>query len=165
MSLPAHPAHEDSPNLLPPNVFGFEFDNELRRVVRSGRVLTVVTIGAHREVDGVTSGADDHTVRSVAQAVGKEVRDTDLVGFTDHGIAVVLIDAHFSHSTMVIERLVSRVASCGLPENLRLAIGAASYPTDGTDSATLQSQARARPLTRWRPSHRQRTGLQPSAAS
>jgi hypothetical protein len=156
--------HEDTPNLLPPNVFGFEFDNELRRVVRSGRVLTVVTIGTDREVDGVTASADDRTVRSVAEAVGKEVRDTDLVGCTDNGIVVVLIDAHFAHSTMVIERLVSRMESCGLPEDVRLAIGAASYPMHGTDRATLQSQALSRPLTRWHPPRAPRVGSRQTAA-
>ncbi len=46
----------------------------------------------------------------VAQLIGREVRDTDLLGHTDKGtLSLVLLDADFEHSTRVIDRLVARI--------------------------------------------------------
>ena len=51
--------------------------------------------------------ADAGTVDEVAQIVGHEVRDTDLLGMTENGtLSLVLLDADFENSTRVIDRLV-----------------------------------------------------------
>ena len=47
----------------------------------------------------MTVTADDGTLHEVAQIIGREVRDTDLIGHTDKGtLALVLLDADFEHS-------------------------------------------------------------------
>src|SRR2546425_9885192 len=94
---------EEGSRLLTPHAFEFVLDTELKRAVRSQSFLTLVVLEAAREWDGMTVTADDGTVHEVAQIVGREVRDTDLLGHTDRGTAaLVLLDADFEHSTRVI---------------------------------------------------------------
>ena len=99
--------YEEGSKLLTSGAFEFVLDSELKRAVRSQNFLTLVTLEASREWEGMTVTADDGTVHEVAQLIGKEVRDTDLLGHTDRGtLALVLLDADFDHST--------RVASCSI---------------------------------------------------
>ena len=65
--------------------FEFVLDSELKRAVRSQNYLTLVTVEASREWEGMTVTADDGTLQEVAQLIGREVRDTDLIGHTDRG--------------------------------------------------------------------------------
>ena len=77
----------------------------------------------------MTVTADDGTLQEVAQLIGREVRDTDLIGHTDRGtLALVLLDADFEHSERVINRLVSRIENYEFPTQMRIAVGAACYP-------------------------------------
>ena len=72
-------------------------------------------LGLLREEEGVGTralkslGVSLEGVRGqVAQIIGREVRDTDLLGHTDRGtVALVLLDADFEHSTRVIDRVIS----------------------------------------------------------
>src|SRR3954467_9807960 len=97
---------EEGSRLLTPGGFEFVLDGELKRAVRSQNFLTLVVLETRREWDGVTISADDGTVGEVAQIVGHEVRDTDLIGYTEHGeLSLVLIDADYDNSTKVIDRL------------------------------------------------------------
>jgi hypothetical protein len=90
-------------------------------------------------------------VHEVAQIIGKEVRDTDLLGLTDRGVlSLVLIDADFEHSTHVINRLVSRIDNYKFPTALRIAVGAACYPTHAVDAESLKQQAISHPIVNWR---------------
>src|SRR2546428_1518493 len=99
----------------------------------------------------MTVTADDGTVQEVAQIIGREVRDTDLLGHTDRGtIALVLLDADFEHSTRVIDRLISRIENYEFPTALRIAVGAACYPTHAVDADTLRRQAMSRSIAQWR---------------
>ena len=85
--------------MLTPGAFEFVLDSELKRAVRSQNYLTLVTVEASREWEGMTVTADDGTLQEVAQIIGREVRDTDLLGHTDKGtLALVLLDADFEHS-------------------------------------------------------------------
>jgi GGDEF domain-containing protein len=87
----------------------------------------------------------------VAQIIAKEVRDTDLLGHTERGtLAIVLLDADFDHSTRVIDRLVSRIENYEFPTVLRIAVGAACYPTHAVDADSLKRQALSRPIVNWR---------------
>src|SRR3989454_1187354 len=143
--------YEEGSKLLTPGAFEFVLDTELKRAVRSQSFLTLVVVEAAREWEGMTVTADDGTVQEVAQIIGREVRDTDLLGHTDRGIvALVLLDADFEHSTRVIDRLISRIENYEFPTALRIAVGAACYPTHAVDADSLKRQAISHPLVNWR---------------
>jgi GGDEF domain-containing protein len=87
----------------------------------------------------------------VAQIVGREVRDTDLIGKTEKGtLSLVLLDADYESSARVIDRLVQRIDSYDFPTPLRISMGAACYPTHAVDSPSLKRQALSRPVVSWR---------------
>ena len=137
--------------VLTPGAFEFVFDSELKRAVRSQNFLTLVTVEATREWEGMTVTADEGTLHEVAQLIGKEVRDTDLIGHTDKGtLALVLLDANFDHSTRVIDRVLSRIENYEFPTRLRIAVGAACYPTHAVDADSLKRQALTHPVANWR---------------
>jgi hypothetical protein len=143
--------YEEGSRLLTPGAFEFVLDSELKRAVRSQNFLTLVTLEASREWEGMTVTADDGTVHEVAQLIGKEVRDTDLLGHTDRGtLALVLLDADFDHSTRVIDRLVARIENYEFATPLRIAVGAACYPTHAVDAESLKRQALSRSIVNWR---------------
>ena len=143
--------YEPDSKLLTPEAFEFVLDSELKRAVRSQNFLTLVTLEASREWEGMTVTADDGTVHEVGQLIGKEVRDTDLLGHTERGtLALVLLDADFEHSERVINRLVSRIENYEFPTQMRIAVGAACYPTHAVDADSLKRQALSRPIVNWR---------------
>ena len=149
--------YEDNTKLLTPGAFEFVLESELKRAVRMQTYLTLVTVEASREWEGMTVTADDGTLLEVAQLIVREVRDTDLVGHTGRGtLALVLLDTNFEHSERVIGRLVARIENYEFPTALRIAVGAACYPTHAVDAESLKRQALSRPIVNWR-------GLRPSA--
>jgi hypothetical protein len=142
---------EAGSRLLTPNAFEFVLDGELKRAVRSQNFLTLVVLETRREWEGLELSADDGTVEEVAQVVGREVRDTDVLGRTETGtLALVLLDADFESSARVIDRLVSRIDSYEFPAPLRISVGAACYPTHAVDAVSLKQQAVSRPVASWR---------------
>jgi PleD family two-component response regulator len=146
--------YEEGSRLLTPGAFEFVLDSELKRAVRSQNFLTLVMLEAAREWEGMMVSADDGTVHQVAQIIGKDVRDTDLIGHTDKGVlALVLLDTDFEHSARVIDRLVSRIENYEFPTALRIAVGAACYPTHAVDAESLKHEAMSRPLVNWRGGH------------
>ena len=143
--------YEEGSKLLTPGAFEFVLESELKRAVRSQNFLTLVVIEASREWEGMTVSADDGTLQEVASLIGREVRDTDLLGHTDRGtLALVLLDTDFEHSARVIDRLVARIENYEFPTALRIAVGAACYPTHAVDADTLKRQALSRPIVNWR---------------
>jgi PleD family two-component response regulator len=137
--------------VLTPGAFEFVLDSEIKRAVRSQNFLTLIVLEASREWEGMTVTADEGALQEIAQIIGKEVRDTDLIGHTAKGtLSLVLIDADFEHSSRVIDRLVSRIEHYEFPTALRLAVGAACYPTDAVDAESLKRQALAHPVVNWR---------------
>ena len=145
---------DDRARLLKPHAFEFVLDGELRRAVRSQNYLTLVTVETSREFDGMSVAADQGTVGEVAQIIRNEVRDTDVLGVTTHGLlSLVLLDADLDNSTRVIDRLVSRIDNYDFPSPLRLSVGAACYPTDAIDAESLQKQAVSHPVICWRGGH------------
>ena len=100
---------EHGTRLLTSRAFEFVLDGELKRAVRSQNFLTLVVLETSREWDGMTMAADEGTVAEVAEIVGHEVRDTDLLGYADDRmLALVLLDANYENSTTVIDRIVHR---------------------------------------------------------
>ena len=143
--------YEEGSRLLTPGAFEFVLDSELKRAVRSQTFLTLVTVEASREWEGMMVTADDGTLHEVAQLISREVRDTDLLGHTDKGtIGLVLLDADFDHSAQVIDRVVARIENYEFKNALRIAVGAACYPTHAVDAESLKRQAMSRPLVNWR---------------
>jgi len=143
--------YEEGSRLLTPGAFEFVLDSELKRAVRSQNFLTLVVLEASREWEGMMVTADDGTLQEVAQVIGREVRDTDLLGHSDKGtLALVLLDADFEHSARVIDRLVARIDNYEFPTALRIAVGAACYPTHAVDAESLKRQAMTRPIVNWR---------------
>jgi GGDEF domain-containing protein len=138
---------EGDSKLLTPDAFQFLLESELRRAVRSQHYLTLVVVETIREWEGMMVAADDGTVEEMAQIIGREVRDTDLVGRSEKGmLSIVLIDADFEHSTRVINRLVTRIEKYEFPTPLRIAVGAACYPTHAIDAASLKRRAISHPI-------------------
>jgi hypothetical protein len=145
------PFYEDGSKLLTHGAFDFVFDSVLKRAVRSQNFLTLVTVEATREWEGMSVTADEGTLQTVAQIIGKEVRDTDLIGHTDKGtLSLVLLDSNFDNSNRVIDRLVSRIENYTFPTALRIAVGAACYPTHAVDADSLKQQALSHPIVNWR---------------
>jgi GGDEF domain-containing protein len=143
--------YEEGSKLLTPGAFEFVLDNELKRAVRSQNFLTLIVLEASREWEGMMVTADDGTVQEVAQIISKEVRDTDLLGHTEKGtLSLVLLDADFEHSAHVIHRLVARIENYEFPTALRIAVGAACYPTHAVDADSLKRQAISHPIVNWR---------------
>ena len=143
--------YEEGSRVLTPGAFEFVLESELKRAVRSQNFLTLVMLEASREWEGMMVTADEGTIHEVAEIVGREVRDTDLLGHTEKGtLALVLLDADFEHSTRVIERVVSRIENYEFPSVLRIAVGAACYPTHAVDADSLKHQAVTRPIVSWR---------------
>jgi hypothetical protein len=143
--------YEEGSKLLTSGAFEFVLESELKRAVRSQNFLTLVVVEASREWEGMMVTADDGTVHEVGQIIVREVRDTDLIGHTGKGtLALVLLDADFEHSTRVIDRLVSRIGHYEFPTALRIAVGAACYPTHAVDADSLKSQALSHPIVNWR---------------
>lgn len=143
--------YEEGSRLLTPGAFEFVLDSELKRAVRSQNFLTLVTLETSREWEGMMVTADDGTLLEVAQVIGREVRDTDLLGHSDKGtLALVLLDADFEHSARVIDRVVARIDHYEFPAPLRIAVGAACYPAHAVDAASLKRQAMTRPIVNWR---------------
>jgi PleD family two-component response regulator len=139
--------YEDGSHLLTARAFEFVLDSELKRAVRSQNFLTLVVVEASREWEGMMVTADEGAIQEVAQLIGKEVRDTDLLGHTDQGtLALVLLDADFDHSTRVIDRLVARLENYKFPTPLRVSLGAACYPTHAVSADALKRQALTRPI-------------------
>jgi GGDEF domain-containing protein len=142
--------YEKDSNLLTRGAFEFVLDNELKRALRSQNFLTLVVMEARRDADGAASAPDDGTLRDVAQIIGREVRDTDLLGHTDRGtLSIVLLDADFEHSARVVDRLVSRIENYEFPTALRITVGAACYPTHAIDGPSLKRQAISHPIVNW----------------
>jgi len=143
--------YQDNSKVLTPGAFAFVLDSELKRAVRSQNFLTLVTLEASREWEGMTVTADEGTLQEVADIVGREVRDTDVLGHIDRGtLTLVLLDADFDSSTRVIDRVVSRIENYEFANALRIAVGAACYPTHAVDAESLKKQALSRPLVHWR---------------
>lgn len=145
------PFYEDGSRVLTPGAFQFVLDSELKRAVRLQNFITLVVLEAKREWEGMTVSADPGTLQEVAQIVGREVRDTDLLGNLEGGtLCLVLLDADFEHSTKVIDRVMARIDNYEFPTPLRINVGAACYPTHAVDADTLRRQAMSRPVASWR---------------
>jgi GGDEF domain-containing protein len=143
--------YEEGSKFLTPSAFEFVLESEMKRAVRRQNYVTLVLVEASREWEGVSIAADDGMVREVGQVLGKEIRDTDLLGHAGKGaLAVVLLDADFDQSATVIDRLITRIEDYDFQTTLRIAVGAACYPTHAVDVDSLKREASSRAVVNWR---------------
>jgi len=141
---------EGGARLVTPPVFESVLDAEMRRAVRSQSFLTLVVLETRREWDGMTLVADDGIVSDVAQLVGSEIRDTDVMGTGSGVLSLMLIEADYESSRTVIDRLIQRIDRYAFPAPVHISVGAACYPTHAVDADTLRQQALAHPVVNWR---------------
>ena len=147
--------YEEDSRLLTTTAFDFVLKHELKRAVRSQNFLTLVRVEADREWEGTTVTADDGTVQEIAQLIEEEVRDTDLLGHSGKGaISLVLLNADLDRSMGVINRIVSRFENYEFPNALRIAVGAACYPTQAIDAESLTHQSMSHPIVNCRGGNR-----------
>jgi hypothetical protein len=143
--------HEEGSNLLTAGAFEFVLGSELGRALRSQNFFTLVVVETVREWEGITVTADEGTVQTVAQLIGKEIRETDRLGHVESGaLGFVLIDADFEYSARVIDRVIERLESYDFPTRLHITVGAACCPTHALDVESLKRQAMTRPIASWR---------------
>jgi len=131
---------DEGSKLLKPGVFEFVLTSELKRAVRLQNYLTLVVVETHREWKGMAITVDEGMLHDVAKIIRREIRDTDLLAHTDEGILMlVLLDADLHDATNVVERVGSRINRQRLPTALRIAVGAACFPTDAADAGSLKT--------------------------
>jgi hypothetical protein len=144
--MPGDPFLED--RMLSPEAFDFVLTNELKRALRSQNFLTLLVVEPTPQVADVQAERAP-AVRQIAQIIGREVRETDLLSQTREGqLSVVLLDADLQSSLGVVDRLMARLDHYQFPTPLRIEVGAACCPTHGADAETLRRAAESCPIPR-----------------
>jgi hypothetical protein len=134
----------EDPRALPPEVFDFVVNNELKRAIRSQNFLTLLVVDPSPHA---AEGQRTQLARELARVIGRVVRETDILSPGPDGqLSLVLLDADFDSSMRVVERLMAWVEHYEFRTPATFSIGAASCPTHGVDLATLRSAAAARPI-------------------
>jgi len=134
----------DDPRALTPEVFDFVVNNELKRAIRSQNFLTLLVVDP---APRTTEGQATELARELAQVIGRVVRETDILSpGADGRVSLVLLDADFDNSMLVVDRLMAWVEHYEFKTPASFSIGAACCPTHGADLASLRSAAAARPV-------------------
>lgn len=134
----------DDPRALPPEVFDFVVNNELKRAIRSQNFLTLLVVDP---TPRTSEGQRPQLARELARVIGRVVRETDILSpGVDGRLSLVLLDADFDSSMHVVDRLMTWVEHYEFRTPATFSIGAASCPTHGVDLATLRSAAESRPV-------------------
>jgi hypothetical protein len=127
--------------VLTPEVFQFVLNNELKRALRSQNYLTLLVV----EPVPLEGGERTALTREVAYLVHRQVRGTDLLSATPGGqLTVALLDADLSNGGRVVERLMAQFEHYAFSPPSTMTIGAACYPTHGSDAESLRREAEAR---------------------
>jgi hypothetical protein len=143
MTTPA--MKNDTPRVLSADAFAFELDAELRRAARVRSRVTLVVMEPSRTGDAPVPAVPDTVVQEVADMIGTGVRDTDLLGYTERGtLSLALLDSDFERSLHVIDRLIARMENEPSATTVRIAVGAACYPSHAIDIESLKREAVSR---------------------
>ena len=135
---------DNDPRVLSPEVFDFVLSNELKRAIRSQNFLTLLVV---EPVPRQGTGEPKALARELAHVISRVVRETDILSpGADGRLSVVLLDADFQHSMLVVERLMARVEHYEFSTPAAVSIGVASCPTHGADLESLRSAAQAQPI-------------------
>jgi GGDEF domain-containing protein len=116
----------------------------LKRAIRSQNFLTLLVV---EPVPRQGTGERKELARELAHVISRVVRETDILSpGADGRLSVVLLDADFQHSMLVVERLMARVEHYEFTTPAAVSIGVASCPTHGADLESLRSAAQAQPI-------------------
>jgi hypothetical protein len=136
-----------NPKLLAPTAFRFVLNRELRHAMRANGCLSLVTIETTRDFGGTTVSADDETVHEIARVLNDEMRDRDLLGYTDAGLlSLVLRSTDYQRSMRVVDRLMARLGQHSFQAPVQIAVGAACYPTHAMGAESLKRWAVSHPV-------------------
>lgn len=135
-------------HVLAPEVFEFVLAHELKRAVRSQTYLTLLLVEpSFADAPADANGEREQLTRRIADLIGREVRETDLLAQTRSGqLSLVLLDADFGSSLRVVERFVARLTNYRFPRPVDLTVGAACCPTHGADAESLRRGAESRTI-------------------
>ena len=133
--------------LLAPTAFRFVLNRELRHAMRANGCLSLVTIETTRDLGGATVSADDETMHEIAQVLHNEMRDRDLLGYTDAGtLSLVLRSTDYQRSMRVVDRLMARLERHNFQSPVQIALGAACYPMHAMGAESLKRWAVSHPV-------------------
>ncbi len=136
-----------NPKLLAPTAFRFVLNRELRHAMRANGCLSLVTIETTRDLDGTTVSADDETMHEIAHVLNNEMRDRDLLGYTDAGtLSLVLRSTDYQRSMRVVDRLMAKLEQHVFQSPVQIALGAACYPTHAMGAESLKRWAVSHPI-------------------
>jgi hypothetical protein len=140
-------SYPNNPKLLAPTAFKFVLNRELRHAMRANGCLSLVTIETTRDLGGTTVSADEQTVHEIAQVLNNEMRDRDLLGYTDAGmLSLVLRSTDYQRSIRVVDRLMSKLEQHTFQTPVQIALGAACYPTHAMGAESLKRWAMSHPV-------------------
>ena len=133
--------------LLAPTAFRFVLNRELRHAMRANGCLSLVTIETTRDLGGTTVSADDETMHEIAQVLNNEMRDRDLLGYTDAGtLSLVLRSTDYQRSMRVVDRLMAKLERHAFQAPVQIAVGAACYPVHAMGAESLKRWAVSHPV-------------------
>src|SRR5665213_458812 len=128
--------------LLAPTAFRFVLNRELRHAMRQNGCLSLLVIETTRDLGGTQISADDETMHEIAQVLNDEMRDRDLLGYTDAGtLSLVLRSTDYQRSMRVIDRLIARLERHRFSAPVQIALGAACYPMHAMGAESLKRWA------------------------
>jgi len=133
--------------LLAPTAFRFVLNRELRHAMRANGCRSLVTIETTRDLGGTTVSADDETMHEIAQVLNNEMRDRDLLGYTDAGtLSLVLRSTDYQRSMRVVDRLMAKLERHSFQAPVQIAVGAACYPMHAMGAESLKRWAVSHPV-------------------
>jgi GGDEF domain-containing protein len=133
--------------LLAPTAFRFVLNRELRHAMRANGCLSLVTIETTRDLGGTRVSADDETMHEIAQVLNNEMRDRDLLGYTDAGtLSLVLRSTDYQRSMRVVDRIMARLERHNFQLPVQIALGAACYPMHAMGAESLKRWAVSHPV-------------------
>ena len=139
--------YPNNSRLLAPTAFRFVLNRELRHAMRANGCLSLLVIETTRDLDGTPVSADDETMHEIARVLNTEMRDRDLLGYTDAGtLALVLRATDYPRSMRVVDRLKATLEKHSFPAPIQIALGAACYPTHAMGAESLKRWAVSHPV-------------------
>ena len=139
--------YPNNSRLLAPTAFRFVLNRELRHAMRANGCLSLLVIETTRDLGGSQVSADDQTMHEIAQLLNNEMRDRDLVGYTDAGtLALVLRSTDYQRSMRVIDRLTAKLEQHAFSSPIQIAVGAACYPMHAMGAESLKRWAVSHPV-------------------